>query len=55
MLLMFFLCEYLHLIISSLHFCIFFLGGWISLSMFSFALPFFNSFHSSFYYFIFFK
>jgi len=27
MLLMFFLCEYLHLIISSLQFCIFFLGG----------------------------
>ena len=27
MLLMFFLCEYLHLIIASLHFCIFFGGG----------------------------
>lgn len=27
MLLMFFLCEYLHLIIASIHFCIFFLGG----------------------------
>lgn len=27
MLLIFFLCEYLHLIISSIHFCIFFMGG----------------------------
>lgn len=27
MLLMFFLCEYLHLIIASIHFCIFFMGG----------------------------
>ena len=27
MLLMFFLCEYLHLIIASIHFCLFFLGG----------------------------
>lgn len=28
MLLIFFLCEYLHLIIASLHFVLFFLGGW---------------------------
>jgi len=29
MLLMFYLAEYLHLIISSVHFIIFFLGGWL--------------------------
>lgn len=31
MLLIFFLCEYLHLIIASLHFVLFFLGGWFAL------------------------
>jgi NADH:ubiquinone oxidoreductase subunit H len=31
MLLIFFLCEYLHLIIASLHFVLFFMGGWNSL------------------------
>lgn len=38
MLLIFFLCEYLHLIIASLHFSLFFLGGWCSLYWF-FFLP----------------
>lgn len=32
MLMVFFLCEYLHLIIASIHFAIFFLGGWQSLT-----------------------
>jgi len=41
MLLIFFLCEYLHLVIASLHFCIFFMGGWLGLNFFSFLLPFF--------------
>lgn len=38
MLLIFYLCEYLHLIISSIHFVLFFLGGWWSLKFF-FFLP----------------
>jgi NADH-quinone oxidoreductase subunit H len=41
MLLMFFLCEYLHLIIASIHFCIFFLGGWLSLNYLTILFPFF--------------
>lgn len=44
MLLMFFLCEYLHLVIASIHFCLFFLGGWLSLNYFSFLLPLFLSY-----------
>lgn len=49
MLLMFFLCEYLHLIIASLHFCIFFLGGWFGISIFSSCIPIFMSFHDNFF------
>ena len=45
MLLMFFLCEYLHLIIASIHFCIFFLGGWLSLNHFAVLYPFFMSYN----------
>lgn len=45
MLLMFFLCEYLHLIIASIHFCIFFMGGWLNLSFYSFLLPYFISYN----------
>jgi NADH:ubiquinone oxidoreductase subunit H len=45
MLLMFFLCEYLHLIIASIHFCIFFMGGWLSLSFYSFLFPYFVSYN----------
>jgi NADH-quinone oxidoreductase subunit H len=41
MLLMFFLCEYLHLIIASIHFCIFFLGGWLPLDYLTVLYPFF--------------
>lgn len=50
MMLMFFLCEYLHLIISSLHFILFFWGGWF---MFNFLLilpPFFAPFHETIFY-----
>ena len=36
MLLMTFLAEYLHLVISSIHFIIFFCGGWFMLEFFSF-------------------
>jgi NADH-quinone oxidoreductase subunit H len=43
MLLMFFLCEYLHLIIASIHFCIFFLGGWLELDYLTLLFPFFTS------------
>lgn len=41
MLMMFFLCEYLHLIISSVHFTIFFFGGWYALKIFWFLPPIF--------------
>lgn len=47
MLLMFFLCEYLHLIIASLHFCIFFLGGWFLFYVYHFLPPLFASYHSN--------
>ena len=45
MLLMFYLAEYLHLVISSVHFIIFFLGGWWSLKFFFFLPPIFVSAH----------
>jgi NADH:ubiquinone oxidoreductase subunit H len=38
MLMMFYLCEYLHLVISSVHFVIFFCGGWFALK-FCWFLP----------------
>lgn len=41
MLLMFYLAEYLHLIISSVHFVLFFFGGWFSLNFFFFYHLFF--------------
>ncbi len=41
MLLMFYLCEYLHLIISSVHFVIFFAGGWYALKILWFLPPIF--------------
>lgn len=44
MLLMFLLCEYLHLIIASIHFVLFFLGGWFALEISSF-LPAFSISH----------
>jgi NADH:ubiquinone oxidoreductase subunit H len=47
MMLMFFLCEYLHLIISSIHFIIFFWGGWFTLNLYSLLPPFIFSYHDS--------
>ncbi len=41
MLLMFYLAEYLHLVISSVHFTLFFLGGWYALKLFWFLPPIF--------------
>ena len=50
MMLMFFLCEYLHLIISALHFIIFFWGGWYFFNVYSLLPPFFSSYHDSYYF-----
>ena len=36
MLLMFYLAEYLHLVIASMHFILFFAGGWYGLSLLNF-------------------
>jgi NADH:ubiquinone oxidoreductase subunit H len=47
MLLMIFLAEYFHLVISVLHFILFFLGGWFSLNLFSILPPLFISYHDS--------
>lgn len=47
MLLMFFLCEYLHLIISSVHFILFFTGGWLSIEWFFLLPPIFYSYNDS--------
>jgi NADH-quinone oxidoreductase subunit H len=47
MLLMIYLCEYLHLIISAVHFIVFFAGGWYALDLFSLLPPFFASLHDS--------
>lgn len=41
MLLMFYLAEYLHLVISSVHFTVFFMGGWYALKIFWFLPPIF--------------
>ena len=49
MMLMFFLCEYLHLIISAIHFILFFWGGWLGLSIFNFLPPVFLSYHDGIY------
>lgn len=51
MLLVFYLAEYLHLIISSVHFILFFLGGWIALKIFFFLPPIFFSVHDVSYFF----
>ena len=46
MLLMFFLAEYLHLIIAAIHFSLFFIGGWLNFELFSLLNPIFSSYHS---------
>lgn len=50
MLLLIFLCEYLHVVISAIHFILFFAGGWLSFNLFSLTLPFFLSYHDSYLY-----
>lgn len=47
MLMMFFLAEYLHLIISSVHFIVFFFGGWYALKILWFLPPIFIIPHDS--------
>ena len=47
MLLMIFLAEYLHLIISALHFILFFSGGWFIFDSFSILPIFFASYHDT--------
>lgn len=51
-LLVFYLSEYMHLIISANHFSIFFMGGWSNLNIYSFLPIFFYSFFDSSYYII---
>lgn len=46
MLLMFFLAEYLHLIISVIHFVIFFFGGWYAPDLLMVLPPIFLAYHS---------
>jgi NADH:ubiquinone oxidoreductase subunit H len=50
MLLIFFLCEYLHLIIAGLHFAVFFLGGWYALEYLWFLPPIFLTSHDGGFY-----
>jgi NADH:ubiquinone oxidoreductase subunit H len=50
MLLIFFLCEYLHLIIASIHFVLFFLGGWMGLNWLFFLPTSFISHHNTYLY-----
>ncbi len=49
MLLIIFLAEYLHLIIASVHFVLFFIGGWYTLEYLFFLAPVFLSAHDTFY------
>lgn len=41
MLMMFYLAEYLHLVISAVHFIIFFLGGWLGFNIIIYLFPIF--------------
>ena len=50
MLLIIFLAEYLHLIISAVHFILFFAGGWMGFELFSILPPFFAAFHDASFY-----
>lgn len=49
MLMLLMLAEYLHLVISSVHFVVFFCGGWFALKFFFFLPPIFLTPHDSFY------
>ena len=48
-LLLLYLCEYYHLLIASIHFIIFFLGGWFALEYFFLLPSIFLSPHDTFY------
>jgi NADH:ubiquinone oxidoreductase subunit H len=48
MLLMIFLAEYLHLVIASIHFILFFVGGWYGLNFMWFLPPCFLAPHNTF-------
>ena len=50
MLLMFFLSEYLHLAIASLHFILFFIGGWNVCEVFFFLPIVFMGYHDTMFY-----
>ena len=50
MLTVIFLAEYLHLVISALHFIIFFWGGWLSFKLTTILPPLFASYHESLFY-----
>ena len=50
MLLIIFLAEYLHLIISAIHFILFFWGGWFTFQLFIILPPIFLSYHDSLFY-----
>lgn len=50
MLLMFFLAEYLHLIIAAIHFIIFFWGGWMGFELASLLPPVFAAYHDAAFY-----
>jgi NADH:ubiquinone oxidoreductase subunit H len=49
MMMIFLLSEYLHLVISAMHFVIFFLGGWSALKFIWFLPPIFFLPHDIFY------
>lgn len=51
MLLIIFLAEYLHLVIASVHFVLFFIGGWFTLEYLWFLPPIFVTPHDTFYWF----
>jgi NADH-quinone oxidoreductase subunit H len=51
MLLIIFLAEYLHLVIASVHFVLFFIGGWFTLEYLWFLPPIFVTPHDMFYWF----
>lgn len=50
-LLLIYLCEYFHLLISAVHFILFFMGGWLALEYFWFLPTCFLTMHDNFYWF----
>lgn len=51
MLLLIYLAEYLHLVIASIHFILFFIGGWYAPEFFCYLPPYFLNTHDSYYWF----